>query len=57
MPSTRPLHSASHFLLLFGLVALGSRTIYGELYVGAQRGGPIYARVWIDQEMKKKMGF
>ncbi len=29
----------------------------GELYVGAQRGGPIMARVWIDQEMKKKMGF
>jgi peptide/nickel transport system substrate-binding protein len=30
---------------------------YGELFVGAQRGAPIMARVWIDQEMKKKMGF
>ncbi len=29
----------------------------GELFVGAQRGGPIMARLWIDQEMKKKMGF
>jgi peptide/nickel transport system substrate-binding protein len=29
----------------------------GELRVGAERAGPIYARVWIDQEMKKKMGF
>jgi peptide/nickel transport system substrate-binding protein len=30
---------------------------YGEFYVGAFRGGPIHARVWIDQEMKKKMGY
>lgn len=29
----------------------------GELRVGAERAGPIYARIWIDQEMKKKMGF
>ena len=29
----------------------------GELRAGAVRPGPIYARVWIDQEMKKKMGF
>ena len=29
----------------------------GELRAGAQRGGPIYARIWIDQEMKKEMGF
>src|SRR5262249_32308076 len=29
----------------------------GELRVGAERPGPIYARIWIDQEMKKKMGF
>src|SRR5262249_43982406 len=29
----------------------------GELWVGALRPGPIYARIWIDQEMKKKMGF
>ena len=29
----------------------------GELRAGAARPGPIHARVWIDQEMKKKMGF
>ena len=29
----------------------------GELRAGACRPGPIYARIWIDQEMKKKMGF
>ena len=28
----------------------------GELRAGAVRPGPIYARIWIDQEMKKKMG-
>ncbi|MFY9317832.1 MAG: ABC transporter substrate-binding protein [Burkholderiales bacterium] len=28
----------------------------GELWVGALRPGPIYARIWIDQDMKKKMG-
>jgi peptide/nickel transport system substrate-binding protein len=29
----------------------------GELRVGAVRPGPIYARLWIDQELKKKMGY
>ncbi len=29
----------------------------GELRVGAARPGPIYARIWLDQEMKKKMGY
>jgi len=29
----------------------------GELRAGANRPGPIYARIWIDQEMKKKMGY
>jgi peptide/nickel transport system substrate-binding protein len=29
----------------------------GELRAGAVRPGPIYARIWIDQEMKQKMGF
>lgn len=29
----------------------------GELRAGAVRPGPIYARIWIDQEMKRKMGF
>ena len=29
----------------------------GELRAGATRPGPIYARLWIDQELKKKMGF
>ena len=28
----------------------------GELSVGSIRPGPIYARIWIDQELKKKMG-
>ena len=30
---------------------------YGEKRVGCQRSGPIHARIWIDQEMKKKMGY
>ncbi len=29
----------------------------GELRAGAVRPGPIYARIWMDQAMKKKMGF
>ena len=29
----------------------------GEIRAGAQRPGPIYARLWIDLEMKKAMGF
>lgn len=29
----------------------------GELRVGAMRPGPIYARIWIDEKMKKKMGY
>jgi len=29
----------------------------GELFVGAGRSAPFYARIWIDQDMKKKMGF
>lgn len=29
----------------------------GEIRAGAQRPGPIYARLWIDQKMKKEMGF
>jgi peptide/nickel transport system substrate-binding protein len=29
----------------------------GELSAGAIRPGPIYARIWIDEDMKKKMGF
>ena len=29
----------------------------GELAVGAQRNAPIWARAWIDQAMKKKMGY
>ncbi|MEK8049065.1 ABC transporter substrate-binding protein [Ideonella sp. DXS22W] len=29
----------------------------GELRAGAERPGPIHARIWVDQEMKKKMGF
>jgi peptide/nickel transport system substrate-binding protein len=33
------------------------RNYYGELRVGAHRIAPALARVWIDQEMKKKMGY
>ncbi len=29
----------------------------GELRAGADRPGPIHARIWVDQEMKAKMGF
>jgi len=29
----------------------------GELRAGADRPGPIHARIWIDQELKKSMGF
>jgi peptide/nickel transport system substrate-binding protein len=29
----------------------------GELRVGAERPGPIHARMWIDHELKKKMGY
>ena len=29
----------------------------GELRAGAVRPGPIYSRIWIDQKMKKEMGF
>ena len=29
----------------------------GELRAGAVRPGPIYARIWLDQDLKKKMGY
>jgi peptide/nickel transport system substrate-binding protein len=29
----------------------------GELRAGAAKPGPIYARIWIDQELKKTMGY
>jgi peptide/nickel transport system substrate-binding protein len=29
----------------------------GELRAGAARPGPIYARIWIDQDLKKRMGY
>lgn len=29
----------------------------GELFVGAGRSAPIHARIWIDQDLKKKMGY
>jgi peptide/nickel transport system substrate-binding protein len=29
----------------------------GELRVGAHRSAPIWARVWIDEDLKKKMGY
>jgi peptide/nickel transport system substrate-binding protein len=33
------------------------KNYYGEIRVGQQRSGPILARVWIDQALKKKMGY
>jgi peptide/nickel transport system substrate-binding protein len=33
------------------------KNYYGEQRVGSQRAAPILARIWIDQEMKKKMGY
>ncbi|TVS14466.1 MAG: ABC transporter substrate-binding protein [Gammaproteobacteria bacterium] len=33
------------------------RNYGGELRVGAVRPGPIYARIWIDHEMKRRLGF
>ncbi len=29
----------------------------GELRAGSERPGPIHARMWVDQDLKKKMGF
>lgn len=29
----------------------------GEIYGGGFWWGPVYARIWVDQEMKKKMGY
>ena len=33
------------------------KNYYGEIRVGAWRSGPIFARIWIDQDLKKKMGY
>jgi peptide/nickel transport system substrate-binding protein len=33
------------------------KNYYGEQRVGAHRAAPIIARIWIDQELKKKMGY
>jgi peptide/nickel transport system substrate-binding protein len=33
------------------------KNYYGEKRVGGHRSGPIHARIWIDQELKKKMGY
>jgi peptide/nickel transport system substrate-binding protein len=33
------------------------KNYHGEIRVGAHRAAPILARVWIDQELKKKMGY
>ncbi len=33
------------------------RNYEGELFAGGMRGAPIYARIWVDQAMKKKLGF
>ena len=33
------------------------KNYYGELCVGSHRSAPIFARIWIDQDLKKKMGY
>lgn len=33
------------------------KNYYGETRVGQQRSAPIFARIWIDRELKKKMGY
>jgi len=33
------------------------KNYYGEIRAGAQRIGPVITRIWIDQELKKKMGY
>ncbi len=33
------------------------KNYYGEIRAGAWRSAPILARVWVDQELKKKMGY
>lgn len=33
------------------------KNYYGELRVGAWRPGPIFARIWVDEKLKKKMGY
>jgi peptide/nickel transport system substrate-binding protein len=33
------------------------KNYYGEQRVGAQRSDPIMTRIWIDQDLKKKMGY
>jgi peptide/nickel transport system substrate-binding protein len=33
------------------------KNYYGELRVGAWRAAPIFARIWVDEELKKKMGY
>ena len=32
------------------------KNYWGEMAVGAQSSGPIYARMWIDQELKQRLG-
>lgn len=29
----------------------------GEMFAGAVRSSPVHARIWLDQDLKKKMGF
>ncbi len=33
------------------------KNYYGELYVGCLRYGPVWSRIWIDEKMKKEMGY
>ncbi|MBW2061316.1 MAG: hypothetical protein JRI95_07085 [Deltaproteobacteria bacterium] len=33
------------------------KNYYGEIRVGAWRSAPIFARIWIDQKLKKQMGY
>ena len=33
------------------------KNYYGEISVSARRDAPVWARAWIDQDLKKSMGF
>jgi hypothetical protein len=49
------LHLVAHHLCLQRLVAVGEEL--RRRVASARNGRPIHARIWIDQELKKKMGY
>ena len=49
--------SASALLLTALASALAGVFGFDAPRAGAVRPGPIYARIWVDQDLKKKMGY